>query len=357
VYANWMDWTDKTTRPTHARVAELAGVSERTVKRVVAWLHDQKYMGTVTPGMIPRYRPGRAAVLDPGNEAAEYVLTIPARHTRQLPALNQGSDQFGPPSMFRKEHRSTPHEPDAGPGSGAAWNLGDRPENRTEQESAAQAMRQRCSPLRRLSDRHVAAIARPLLGCGWTPADVLHALDWQPPAMGGHRWTIAASIAEPAAWARWRLGYWRHPDGTPITPPSQHAAQADAERRAAQAERKASQAQAAADRLPDHAQAAAGAAARTLLTGTSTMPASTLPAAGLGDVHGTPRQHHHEPAPVPARTSPGSVDPHQLAAAATKPPRDGAGLARARLGITDPARRDAIITAWHATRTGKTGAL
>jgi hypothetical protein len=82
VYANWMDWTDRTTRPTHARVHELAvvngrHVSERTIKRVVAWLHEQKFIGTVTPGMIPRYRPGVPLALDPGNEAAEYILTIP----------------------------------------------------------------------------------------------------------------------------------------------------------------------------------------------------------------------------------------------------------------------------------------
>jgi hypothetical protein len=188
VYANWMDWSDRTTRPTHARVAEHAGVSERTVKRVVAWLHEQKLMGTVTPGMIPRYRPGVPLALDPGNEAAEYVLTIPCQRKRPLPRPGDGSAEFGPPSMSRQGHSEGPRTRKAEPGAGTRWCLADRPQNRSEAEAAAEAMRARCAPLARLSDRHVAAIARPWLAAGWTPGDVLHALDWRPPHHGGRRW-------------------------------------------------------------------------------------------------------------------------------------------------------------------------
>lgn len=336
VYASYMDWTDRTTRPTHAKVAELAEVSERTVKRVVAWLHEQKFMGTVTPGMIPRYRPGRPLALDPGNEAAEYVLTIPSQRKRPLPSSRQGSAEFGPPSMFRQEHSKGPRTREAEPSAGARWCLAERPQNRSEQEAAAEAMQARCAPLARLSARHVAAIARPWLAAGWTPGDVLHALDWQPPHQGGRRWKITAGIAAPGPWATWRLAHWRHADGTIAVPASQLADTADARRRAEQAERAAARAAAEAARLPDHAQAAAAEAARRQLAVALARhrPVRAAASAGsAGDAGGSAAR-----------------PPAEAAAAAPEPPRDGPALARALLAVTNPAERDAIIRAWRGHR-------
>ena len=351
IYAFYMDWDDRTTRPTHARVADRCGVSERTVKRVVAWLHEQKFMGTVTPGMIPRYRPGRALALDPGNEAAEYVLTIPCQRKRQLPAADAGTAEFGPPSMSRQGHSKGPRTRETVPGAGTPWCLADRPQNRTDREAAAEAMRQRCAPLARLSTWHVAAIARPWLAAGWTPADVLHALDWRPPHQGGRRWRITAGIAAPGAWANWRLAHWRV-DGVIAAPASYHAAEADARRRAAQAERRAATAAAAAAALPGNAQARAAAAARGRLAAASSRAAATI------------AQQH----PAPARfrraaTGPGDATSRDIPARpdiatqepapgvpATEPPGDGPALARALLAVTSPAERDAIIRAWRDRR-------
>jgi hypothetical protein len=351
VYANWMDWADRTTRPTHAKVAEETGLSERTVKRVVAWLHTQKLMGTVTPGMIPRYRPGRPLALDPGNEAAEYVLTVPCQRKRPLPPLGQDSAEFGPPPVSRQGHSEGPRTREAQPAARTPWCLTDRPQNRGEQEAAAEAMRVRCAPLARLSGRHVAAIARPWLAAGWTPADVLHALDWQAPHQGGRRWKITAGIAAPGPWATWRLAHWRHGDGTIAAPASQLAAQADARRRAEQAERAAARAAAEAARLPDRAQAAAAAAARGQLAAASPRAAAAIAGiaawaglrrptlvAGSGD---EPSRGDLVPAGSAARSP---------AAAAAKSPGDGPAFARALLGVRDPAERDAIIRAWLARR-------
>jgi hypothetical protein len=81
--------------------------------------------------------------------------------------------------------------------------------------------------------------------------------------------------------------------------------------------------------------------------------------AGLGDVHGPPRQQRPERHLARDGTSTCSVAPRAAGAQATKPPPgDGAGLARALLGITDPAERDAIIASWRARRPpGGTGAV
>jgi hypothetical protein len=348
VYANWMDWADRTTRPTHARVHELAvvngrHVSERTIKRVVAWLHAQKLMGTVTPGMIPRYRPGVPLALDPGNEAAEYVLTIPSQRKRPLPCPGDGSAEFGPPSMSRQGHSEGPRTREAGPDTGTRWCLADRPQNRSEQEAAAEAMRARCAALARLSDRHVAAIARPWLAAGWTPADVLHALDWRPPHHGGRRWKITAGIAAPGPWATWRLTHWRHADGTIAAPASQLAAQADARRRAEQASQRAAQAAAEAARLPDHAQAEAAAAARRQLAAAAIARRHPVDVASIAGPAGLRR-------PVGVGGPGGETPRGGPAAAATEPPGDGPALARALLAITSPAERDALVRAWRDRR-------
>ena len=352
VYANWMDWADRTTRPTHARVHELAvvngrHVSERTIKRVVAWLHEQKFMGTVTPGMIPRYRPGRALALDPGNEAAEYVLTIPHQRKDPLPAAGEDSTEFGPPSMSRQGHSKGPRTREAKPADSPPWRLADRPQNRDEREAAADAMRARCEPLARLSTRHVATIARPWLTAGWTPADILHALDWRPPHEGGRRWKITAGIAAPGPWADWRLGHWRV-DGVITAPASQLAAEADARRIAAQADRRAAAAAAAAAALPDSAQISAAADARRRLAAASRRAAAEI----------ARRYPACRAAPTAAAAgfrlaADGAAAAAQLPPSADGPvetPGDGAALARSLLTVTDPAERDAIIRAWRDRR-------
>ena len=41
VLARYMDWADRTSRPTHARIAQMAKLSPRTVTRAIAWLEEQ----------------------------------------------------------------------------------------------------------------------------------------------------------------------------------------------------------------------------------------------------------------------------------------------------------------------------
>lgn len=108
VYACYMDWADRIARPGHARVAAMAGIRERTVKRVVAWLHEMGYMGTVSPGTTPLVRPGvlYGQLGQEGNEAAVNVLCGLAR-----PAavdLNPPSHEFPRTRSGRRRQRPVP---------------------------------------------------------------------------------------------------------------------------------------------------------------------------------------------------------------------------------------------------------
>ena len=96
VLARYMDWADRTSRPTHARIAQMAKVSPSTVTRSVTWLRSAGLLGLVSPGATPALRPGVLHGL-PGqperNDAAVYVLTIPHRYKRSSPAGSAGHSE------------------------------------------------------------------------------------------------------------------------------------------------------------------------------------------------------------------------------------------------------------------------
>ena len=54
------------------------------------------------------------------------------------------------------------------------------PENRTEALAAAQVMQERARLLRRISAEHLRHLARPFFAAGWSPRDLLHAIDHEP---------------------------------------------------------------------------------------------------------------------------------------------------------------------------------
>jgi hypothetical protein len=114
------------------------------------------------------------------------------------------------------------------------------PKTRSEEVGAAAAVRNDARPLWPLSDRHVRHLARPFFAAGWSPADVLHALDHDP---AGRPYGYTAGVRSPAAWVRHRLMAWLSPaTGAPLpsrgqlSEASRQAAAADqAARRAAPA--------------------------------------------------------------------------------------------------------------------------
>ena len=106
------------------------------------------------------------------------------------------------------------------PGSAS---LGAVPQNRTEALAAAEAMQERARLLGRLSAEHLRHLARPFFAAGWTPGDLLHALDHD---TRGRQHGCSAGVRSPAGWIRARLAAWLGPDGIPLPSRSQRVAEA-----------------------------------------------------------------------------------------------------------------------------------
>ena len=248
VLARYMDWADRTSRPTHARIAQMAKVSPSTVTRAIAWLRSAGLLGLVSPGTTPALRPGVLHGL-PGqperNDAAVYVLTIPHQHKRSLPAESAGHSEFDHLSRSRRDRSPTPRtrarEKTRTPADPILQHC---PQTRTERLAAADAIRARCPAAARLTPRHIAWLTRAWFDDGRTPADILHAIDYH---HDGRQWRLDAPVRHPAGWLRHRLADWTR-DGQLLPTPAQQAAahathhkaeQAAARHRHAQATRRA----------------------------------------------------------------------------------------------------------------------
>jgi hypothetical protein len=197
-------WSDRTTRPTRARVCEQAAVSESTWKRARRWLESAGYLGTVTPGTTALMH-GAAAVadLDARNDAAVYVLATPKRPAAPPPASR--SAITGPPTRSRRDLVPVParearsraqeqHRPASRPGS-----------------LSAVARQLRIGPGKGITEGWGAWLARPFEAAAWSGADMRYAIDHQPDGRP-HRHRLAG-VHSPVGWLRWRLGLWQAPDG------------------------------------------------------------------------------------------------------------------------------------------------
>jgi hypothetical protein len=99
---------------------------------------------------------------------------------------------------------------------------------------AAKALRDQSRELARLSPAMIRHLCRPLFAAGWTPAEVLTAVDYAP---GGRQHRYSRDVHHPAGWLRWRLARWLSPDGGPLPSPSQVRAAARERDRQEQAQR------------------------------------------------------------------------------------------------------------------------
>ena len=97
-------------------------------------------------------------------------------------------------------------------------------------------MQERARVLRRISAEHLRHLARPFFAAGWSPRDVLHAIDHEP---GGRQHGYTAGVHSPAGWIRSRLNDWLGPDNTPLPSRSQRLADARRQVLADQAARRA----------------------------------------------------------------------------------------------------------------------
>ncbi len=114
--------------------------------------------------------------------------------------------------------------------------LGAVPQNRIEALGAARALQERARVLRRISGEHLRHLARPFFAAGWSPRDVLHAIDHEP---GGRQHGYTAGVRSPAGWIHSRLAAWSGPNGIPLPSRSQRLTEARRQVLADQAARRA----------------------------------------------------------------------------------------------------------------------
>jgi hypothetical protein len=270
IWARHASWTDRTTRPTRRRVCELVGservhrgcpgcapgapcrrhpLSEAAYKAARRWLEAHGYLGLVSAGTTPAFRPGVLSSAEDGNEAAVHLLAVPHRRPRSRPAECDDT-LIRPPSRSRSDQdgflRTREARAEVKPGKARAPRgltllpparrgpLHTCPQTRSDGLVAAEALRDRSRELGRLSPAMVRHLCRPLFAAGWTPADVLAAVDYAP---DGRQHRYSRDVHHPAGWLRWRLARWLAPDGEPLPSPSQVRAAARERDRQDQAQR------------------------------------------------------------------------------------------------------------------------
>ena len=208
------------------------------------------------PGLDAALRAG--ALDDQTGTSAVFVLTIPRRKQRlrsdrEPPRVNRpltGSRRepgialrarearaevkSGNPEVKSEEARAPRGQPVLPPAGAAP--LAAVPENRTEALAAAQVMQERARVLRRISAEHLRHLARPFFAAGWSPRDLLHAIDHEP---GGRQHGYTSGVRSPAGWIRSRLAAWFGPNGVPLPSRSQRLAEARRQVLADQAARRA----------------------------------------------------------------------------------------------------------------------
>lgn len=104
--------------------------------------------------------------------------------------------------------------------------------NRAQGLRAAEALRQHSLDLRKVSPRYVRHLVQDFFAAGWTPADVLHAIDHLP---DGRPWPYAGMARHVPGWTRHRLNAWRAATGA-VLPSKSQRIEADRQRLRAEQE-------------------------------------------------------------------------------------------------------------------------
>lgn len=203
-------WKTMVARPGWDTLTDRTGLSRSTIQRVIRRLRNWGFLGIVATGSTWRTR-GCRRDDDDGDLGAEYVLCVPVQEPVEI------SDS---PSLLRQEERSKPHasarenRADLKDSLNARpWPMHQTPETRGQRLATTQRLQDQAPVLARLGTRQLRSILRPCYDRGWTPAQVLYALDHAPD--GTLRWHTA-DVRHVPGWIRHRLAAW---DGH--TPPRQ----------------------------------------------------------------------------------------------------------------------------------------
>ncbi|MEV6157924.1 helix-turn-helix domain-containing protein [Nonomuraea sp. NPDC052129] len=285
------DWKTMCSRPTIAKIVEETGLSKATVKRWIRWLREHGWLGVVEQGSTVRFRKGTSAGLDDdglGNRAALWVICIP-RDIARVSTPGTPSDEercvSEPPSLSlpRRDKedptrtREAPRRARGNPRISPTWGLHQSPRTKRDRLAACERLRQESSVLRRMTAWYLRWLLRAFLLAGWTPADVLHALDVRPDdSVWTYTWSSADELRHIPGWVRNRLAAWVSGDGQVLSSRSQRVAAIAREveelrrRRAEEQERRLAQ------RVDAGGQDGPAARARALLVATSPSFAAAL---------------------------------------------------------------------------------
>ncbi|MEV6033663.1 helix-turn-helix domain-containing protein [Nonomuraea sp. NPDC052116] len=247
------DWKTMCSRPTIAGICARTGLSKATVKRWVRWLREHGWLGVVEEGSTVRFRKGTAAGLDDdgmGNRAALWVICIP-RDITPIPTSDTSSDQVKdlsePPSFSLPEREGTdptrtreaPRQARRSPRISPAWALHESPRTKRDRLAACERLRQESNVLRHMTPWYLRWLLRPFLVAGWTPADVLYALDVRADGiMWTYTWLSVDELRHIPGWVHHRLSAWVEADGQVLPSRSLRLAAAAEKQRAEQEERR-----------------------------------------------------------------------------------------------------------------------
>lgn len=215
---------------------KITGLSRRCVQGWCRWLERRGLLAVLEPGTTPRYRPG--ILCQAGNLAREWLLTAPSAAVsgdrtctpprvldlrKDLPApMRARARQTPGQGQAQMDRRSAPDStppPSRQPAPAPPWPPGKNPQRRRDALAACEQLRAGSGRLvlHRLSGRALRSALRPWFRSGWTPADVLWALEHSP---DGRQHQHAARVRVPARWLAARLAHWLRPDGAPLPPHS-----------------------------------------------------------------------------------------------------------------------------------------
>lgn len=237
-----VDFSTMTTRPGHKLLQNVLAVHERTVLRYLQALEVMGLLAVVASGRQAEY----ATVGEDGqriNEASLYVLCVPkerqtpeskmarwlgltARGVRRsaTPTSEAGTSYRLPESTPRtraknRDSQSFEQKKQNLTVDEVRWNRHRAPESRAQRLTAAWRLRTLLpNILRRMSDRDIASTVRVFFKAGWSPADIHHALQFQPfdgqwPYAGAPDTTAPHRVR---GWMKYRLAAWLDADGTPV---------------------------------------------------------------------------------------------------------------------------------------------
>lgn len=168
-------------------------------------LEGAGFLGVAEPGRTADYLP--LVDGERGNLARCYVLCTPVNVSPPVPHV-VGFDPLRAGAREQTDSDASGGslpQPSAVQGANSSWPLDAKPRQGRERLAACEALRRTSVILRRISAPMLRHLLRAHFAAGWSPADVLWALDHLP---SGHRHLNTDDVRIPGRWLTWRLAPW-----------------------------------------------------------------------------------------------------------------------------------------------------